>query len=395
MATITPWIPLVLAMAGQFADDPEPAISPPNSLGGVVVVESVSVFTTPDDRGFALAQLREGARVRIRAEGPPGWLRIAPPPGSFCWIDAANVDESGPEAVVVAADEATIRVGRQDARMPGPPRLALTRGTTLRRLDRAPLVLRQGPSTRSWLAVAAPDTLPCFLNADAIEPETDESLPGPGAGSQDAAPPPLPAAPRIDARLTSVGPPFEPSQVTPEIAAALRQVEAEHRAVLRQPLDRWKFQRVRGLYQRVAESTTDGTARGIARGRLDQIQRQQAAADSARRVQALLAQGEPNIALGVTALEGTPRNRKGPASPLAYDARGMLQPSTRMVEGRPVYSLIGDEGTAVAYLRFPPGLDATDCLGRDVGVRGPTHYDADLRARVVNVQELEPLGPAP
>ncbi|MFO0951284.1 MAG: hypothetical protein U0835_09050 [Isosphaeraceae bacterium] len=74
-----------------------------------------------------------------------------------------------------------------------------------------------------------------------------------------------------------------------------------------------------------------------------------------------------------------------------FAAEGLLQPSSRQVEGRRVYALIGPEGNAVAYLDVPPGLDARPMLSKRVGARGSTRYEESLRAKLVTVRELEPL----
>ena len=74
-----------------------------------------------------------------------------------------------------------------------------------------------------------------------------------------------------------------------------------------------------------------------------------------------------------------------------YDARGMLQASSRKVDGQKVHVLIGPEGTPVAYLAIPPGIPASRLLTRKVGVRGEVHFDESLGARLITVKDLDPL----
>ena len=73
----------------------------------------------------------------------------------------------------------------------------------------------------------------------------------------------------------------------------------------------------------------------------------------------------------------------------------MLQQSNRIVDGVRAYALIGREGYAEAYLKFPPGMNVERYESRQVGVRGTPGYNADLRAEVINVRELVALGGAP
>jgi hypothetical protein len=74
-----------------------------------------------------------------------------------------------------------------------------------------------------------------------------------------------------------------------------------------------------------------------------------------------------------------------------YDARGMLQASSRKVEGQKVHALIGPEGAPIAYLAIPPGISASRLLTRKVGVRGDVHFNESLGARLITVRDLDPL----
>ncbi len=74
-----------------------------------------------------------------------------------------------------------------------------------------------------------------------------------------------------------------------------------------------------------------------------------------------------------------------------YDARGLLQASSRRVDGEKVHALIGPEGRPIAYLSLPPGLPVARLLARKVGVRGEVHYNESLGARLITVRDLDPL----
>ncbi len=73
----------------------------------------------------------------------------------------------------------------------------------------------------------------------------------------------------------------------------------------------------------------------------------------------------------------------------------MLQASSRLVDGVRVYVLIGQDGQAAAYLKIPPSLNADRYVSQQVGVRGKVAYDEDLRAKVIEVRELDALSAAP
>jgi hypothetical protein len=62
-----------------------------------------------------------------------------------------------------------------------------------------------------------------------------------------------------------------------------------------------------------------------------------------------------------------------------------------MVEGRKLHALIGANGSTLAYLDIPPGLDLGLLRSRQVGVRGTIHYNPDLGARLITVRDLEAI----
>jgi hypothetical protein len=62
-----------------------------------------------------------------------------------------------------------------------------------------------------------------------------------------------------------------------------------------------------------------------------------------------------------------------------------------MVEGRKLYALIGSDGSTIAFLDIPPGLDPSPLQSRRVGVLGATHYDQDLGTRLITVRDIEAI----
>ena len=129
-------------------------ILPPGTPGGVVVVDALEVLDEPADSGFTTAELKRGDRVSVVDQTRDGWLGIEPPAGSFDWVDPSAIRELGEGQGEIAADRTSPRSGADGARMPGPPCSPLLRGATVRLLDRPPLVLGQGASTRTWRAIA-------------------------------------------------------------------------------------------------------------------------------------------------------------------------------------------------------------------------------------------------
>jgi hypothetical protein len=75
----------------------------------------------------------------------------------------------------------------------------------------------------------------------------------------------------------------------------------------------------------------------------------------------------------------------------SYDAKGLLQASSRKVDGQKVHALIGPKGVPIAYLAIPPGIAANRLLSHRVGVRGEVHYNESLGNRLITVKDLDPL----
>ncbi len=68
----------------------------------VIQSPEVIVRSGPGDRYDPTSQLKTGDRVMVHRHDPGGWYMIAPPTGSFSWIDASHVQRQGPERGVVS-----------------------------------------------------------------------------------------------------------------------------------------------------------------------------------------------------------------------------------------------------------------------------------------------------
>jgi hypothetical protein len=369
--------PLILCAAVAFA-------GPSDDDRAVVIAEALDVFSAPSGSAYSTGQLREGEVVVVRARQDDGWVAIAPPDGSFEWIDETALDLRDGKVALVTAGRATLRSGRAGARMPGPPSVTLDRGTAVRLVEREPLSLRQGRSTRTWRAVEPPEGLLRYVRADGLDP------------GKTAAPPrrvrPASAPLRIDPSLFSAGPAIDPTVLPPEHAGAIARIEEEHRRILRGPIESWNLQRVIQGYQALQGRVNDAAARVALDGRLAKAENQARAAAAAREFAEILQRSRRRDGQQ-RALEE--KQAASPTEDRPFDAVGLLQPSSKLVEGERVYMLIGPEGRSVAYLRPAPGVLVRPLVGRRVGARGTVRYDEYLRAEVIQVLTLEALAEAP
>ncbi|HMB04007.1 MAG TPA: hypothetical protein VKP69_09745, partial [Isosphaeraceae bacterium] len=287
-----------------------------------VVIGPLDVFDEPDPTSFATGWLRRGDRVVVRDIEPEGWLAIDPPDGSFCWVEAEalGVPDEDRRARVRAARTA-LRSGHPEARMPGPTRATLGRGDVVRLLDRPPLRLGQGRSARTWRAVAPPPGEVRHVRADGVRWLADRS-----ASRSD---PETPPAATYAATQAAFLPPMAVTDgpLPPAIAAELAPIEAEHRAIVRGPVEQWHLEAVRRRYEAVLRHVTDTATGRAIRARLDLIARQEDAAQAARAIETILDRSRRRDRLVAQEIRRLAQARAPKARP--FDAHGLMQPSSR------------------------------------------------------------------
>ena len=205
----------------------------------------------------------------------------------------------------------------------------------------------------------------------------------------------LPVVGAVAARNAArrVAPDVASSGAIPDLPAALAaevsQAEAEHRAALSGPVENWRLDGVRRRYEQILKSVTDPAPAALIRDRLARVDGQEAAARAAKTFETLLSRSrlrDQEVDGVRRRLAEADRPRRRP-----FVAEGMVQATSKQVEGRRVYAMIGSEGTPVAYLDVPPGLDPRPLLAKRAGVRGAVHYNEALGARLIAVKDLEPL----
>jgi hypothetical protein len=385
-----------LAGSGQVepARSPQPSSIPLASDGSLpvveqVVVERLQVYDQANERSYLMGTLSRGHRVRPRQLLAGGWLAIDPPSLAIGWVARSALDLGDEPAVAgsrtnlpaqarVAATRAVVRSGHLRARLPGPPWAQLKPGTLVRLVDRPPLTMGQGAGASLWIAIVPPDGALCYIRSDGIEEVTPPS-------------PPVPerlAAYRVDeAEKVPI------SAMPADVGAEIQRLDALHHAILvGQPIEQWRFESVRGGYQAVLKRAGDNpVVEEALRDRLARLTRHEQAARAARTIQTTLtASRRRDIHVAQTRQRLAAADR---ARTRTYNAIGFVQPSSREVDGRKLHALIGSNGSTLAYLDIPPGIDVKSLGVQRIGVLGVTHYNQDLGARLITVRDLEAIEP--
>lgn len=157
------------------------AVETARSIAAEVQTERLDVFDRPDDSGFVTGRVHRGDRLHIRADrsAGTGWLAIEPLPTAIFWIEQSSLEideEEVTDAVEhdrrslawVNRSQALIRSGHPQARLPGPPRGILPRGTMVQLVDRPPLSLGQGPEKSRWLAIVPPADQVSYVRVEGV-----------------------------------------------------------------------------------------------------------------------------------------------------------------------------------------------------------------------------------
>jgi hypothetical protein len=244
-------------------------------------------------------------------------------------------------------------------------------------VDRPALTFGGGRGRR-WLAIAPPSDRSFFVPADGIGWER----PTPTVATATATAP---------SRAEVVGAGYQEASGSGSTDPDLRRIDGMLRAIVTgQPIESWRLDGVRAEYEALLRSRPElGEA---LRARLAQVGKYEQAAKSAQKFITVVSKSrrrDEEVAKVERQIAAAAQESRR-----SYDAVGFVQPSSRRLEGRKLYALIGRQGTAVAYLDIPPGLDPDPMLTHRVGVRGQSRYNGDLRARVIAVQDLEDLEPA-
>jgi hypothetical protein len=378
-----------------------------------VTVSKLTVYDQPSATAYRTGSLKQGDRLKVRKGVADGWLAIDPPSSAICWIDGSaldfgsDVNSSGshvldredskaaiPTRSWVVANQARLRSGHPAARLPGPPCGSLSKGTMVHLVDRPPIKFGRGTASTTWYAILPPTGVIRYIRADgtkavARDPSATAERLAAYAPTQDGAP-----------SVEKLSPPNPPPEnragrvaldLPPDIAADIAKVDDMHRTILTdQPIDQWRFDTVRARYQAILKrGSGNPSVEEAIRSRLARLTRHEQAAEAARTIQTILARSHRRDSK-VAAAERR-QTTPGPERPRSYSAEGLVKPSARMVEGRRLYSLIGANGMTVAYLDVPPGLDIEPLMTRRIGVRGTSHYNEDLGARLITVRDVEPL----
>jgi hypothetical protein len=178
----------------------------------------------------------------------------------------------------------------------------------------------------------------------------------------------------------------------PAFGADIRGADENYRSMRTgQSVSQWQFDAIRSRYESILKRANgDQAVEAAVRARLGRLARDERSAEAARTIESILAEShrrDQEVAAEERKVADATRSHAR-----AFSARGYVQASTAMIEGRKLYILIANDGSTIAYLDVPPGLDIDPLVSHRIGVRGEPHFNEDLGARLITVRDVEQLG---
>ncbi len=382
MASTLAVVWLIAACAQTRADGDAPRRAQVVPFYGVVSERRVEVMAAPEARAFAVDRLEPGSRVRVVEIVDGNWWAVEPVSDrGVCWVPAARLVWIHGKMGRVGKDGVEVRAGRLGARLPGPVCARAVAGSAVRFLDLPPLELASPSGITVWRAIAPPEGVRWYIAAWSATPA--ESLPSRAKNESML----LPGA--VDAALSMTS--FVPGEgaVRVEVESELARLAALERAMVRKPIDEWDFRPILNALDNLIATTSDAKAQALLKPRRARVAARLEAEEASRSIERVIERGRRRDRELAALLRDEELGPRPTARP--FLARGLVQPSSREINGERVYALIGDDGKTVAYLKIPPGLEVGPQMSKRVGVRGKLSYDEDLRARLIAVEDLIPL----
>jgi hypothetical protein len=358
------------------------------ALGGeaIIAVPEVEVRSGPSPAFYATGKLRQGDRVDVVGEPQSGYLKIAPPAGSFSLILKTSVDARAGNVGVVIVDGAETLVGGS-AGTPNVRGTRLERGSGVKILGE--VTLPGGPAPLSYYQITPLNEVR-YIPADAIRKQEIIQTSGSSGG--------------------------QASHLSPEVAGLKQRAELAYQQA--ETTGDWTA--ARQLYEELAKCP-DHDCRMEAWNRLEYI-RKRMAYPAARRPQppsmrasSSYTYATDNRSSSAGRLAPTPQPPVAPASrsrpnvdantsqaryvPESPTAKGPAMYVGRLVRssrtdpgGRPLYMLIDSMGGLRCYVMPGPGKSLEGWLERSVEIQGEgLTYRADLRGNVVTATDIRPL----
>lgn len=378
---------------------------------GVVTGDEVYVRSGGDTNSYPVMKATRGQRLTVQGEAA-GWLKIAPPTGTFSYVDKASIERNGDTGTVTAV-RVWVRAGSMISTERSIPQVKINKGDTVTILG----------EDEGFYKIQTPATAVLWISARYVVPEDQAgnivaaapgSQPAGAAGSQ----PTLSAgtdkpASQSPGIITRSSKPAAPGRravagTTPVAGTSGHNWQQEYdllevdvKRELAKPLTERNWEPLTGKYQALAAQTEDDAVAAAAKIRLNNLAnlgQQQDVLDAVERADRMF-KSEIDI---------MNRPLPGPASQpdkeRGWDAQGVLKSSWVFtgLNTPKLYRLVNPAtDTAVAYVQTTPQLadKLESMVDQYVGVRAAQmnfrpEWNVNLIVPVDLARADAPSGPA-
>lgn len=386
------------------------------------------VRSGPGQKFYPTSKLRRGDRVTVHRHDPGGWVMIAPPEGSFSWIQADYVKRKGETTGILTENNVIVRVGSQFNDERDWYQRELSQGDRVEIVGEKTFETERGPV--QMLKIKPPSHEYRWIMGKAILPAaTPVQKPLQRADVAEASPP------KIQSPLEKEGDPFaEGPALTPEIkdpppklrreaatatestrqtgpdAAELEALRAhlsaadkEFHAMIEDDPATWDLNRLEQRYQQLGMLTDLPAFQKQIKQRLDAVERytrikteyqefvRVTTETKQRDAQLMSLKNQPvNVPSPAASPSLTP-SPPVPAAPRSFAGAGIIRRSASPIRGAPHYVLVAPNGRLLAYLQGAPGVDLTAYVGQSMGVTGQRSYRQELQSELIVVRSLTPV----
>jgi hypothetical protein len=407
-----------------------------------VEVDETYVRSGPGSKYYPTTKLKLGQKVVVHRHDPGGWHMIAPPLGSFSWIQGRYVEKAVDGRGTINTNNVVAWVGSFESDIREIYQQKLAHGDEVQILGEKQLLPASGTGPAElWYRIAPRRGEWRWISGQALSPaprDSDKTADNPfdrpvEVGSRARATPAVSTAnddhfEKPVSKTTGrnyldndgFSPPSNsggnasgdivdrpvvrrqgqgPSAKRPEAAVSKRLdtqldeldgLDARFRAILdKDPLE-WDFTELENDYRGLRAEIDSGNVQQMIDVRLARIssyrktraehEEYERVSQETLRRDAELAEIQRRQEAQLTALR-QPR----------YDGAGIVNRSALNRKGAPQYALLAPSGKVLAYLVAAPGVNLDAWLGRSVGVSGSRVPHPDLKADLITVFRLTPV----
>ncbi|MEX0702757.1 MAG: SH3 domain-containing protein [Planctomycetales bacterium] len=404
----------------------------------------VYVRSGPGKSYYPTSRLSTGDEVVVHRHDPGGWYMIAPPPGSFSWIRAEYVRQTGPTSGEVTANNVVVRVGSEFGDTRDVEQRHLNIGDSVEIVgeetvpgDGASIRMHKiKPPQGEWRWIAGQYAVP--IDRDRKE-ERDRNPYVPPSNVRDRTPGPAPpAAPgggegslvirelnrSEQGAVVRTGPAPDRMQEDRDRLAA---IDERFREMVSHDVREWDLDPLEKEYRHLRQAAAHPALANHVELRLEAVERYRQmredyddvvrlARETDRRDQELLSMRRPIGGAAASAAaeerpvpppvdeprarpapdadpfaDPAPRVRREAHSPERFDGAGIVQRAAGAPPGAPAHALVAPNGRILAYLQAEPGIDLDRHVGHELGLYGERGYRSDLGTDLLRVRGLVPV----